>query len=759
MRICLVSREVPPFVGGGISTYIAELSRALVAAGHQVHVLTSPFPGLGERGGSALPGATLHAVDLDTGPASIPGAHFSEASRYSMAVYTALRELSARHRFDYVEFPEYLGEGYFSLRAKRALGEFAETVLGVRLHTPLYVAREFDRTAVVNLEVAHAGHMERGSVAEADLVLSASRAMLERALADLPQPAPSPADLPREVLPLPLDVDAVQAQCPETGIDPVTEPGRKTILYFGRLQLIKGVVELVRAGGWVLERGHEVRFVFIGGDTETGPFGRSMREHLLRLAASGPGADRFEFPGPRPRAELLAEIRHAAVCCFPSRWESFSMACVEAMAAGAVVVTSDAGGLGEIVSHGVSGLTFKAGDNDSLGVMLEKALCDAPLRQTCRALAPIRARQLCGAGPIAARLVELVERHRPAILERARQAARRARPRPASPDRPELSVIVPFYNLGRYLPETLASLSRQTYRDFELLIVDDGSTEPDSLALLDDLRSRGYRVIAKRNGGLGSARNAGFEAARGDFVLPIDADDIAHPTWAQTLLSAIRRQPGLASVSPMFTSFCDEPEEARSGYVPLAIDPDLLLLHNIAGPGGGSIVAREAWKQAGGYDEWLTSFEDWDFWCRLAERGRRGVAIPEFLLYYRLRPGSLIRAEATPRHHALRAYLIAQHPTLPSRPDLALRAQLAEAEAAKALAAHWEQEHAHLGARLNGFAAGDPEAHLAQAARRLIDENLRYRLADKLNRVLKRSGLQGPAKSAVLSARRLIRRR
>lgn len=770
MRLCLVAREVAPFIGGGIATYAAQMARALAAAGHEVHLLTAPYPDLAARAAQALPGIHLHAVNVRAGDAALPGAYFCEATQYAMAALEALRTLHQRHPFDYIELPEYRGEGFWILRAKHTLGDFHGAVLGVRMHTPLYLCRRADRVAALDLEVAHIEHMEKRSIAEADLLLSASHAMMRQARADLGDWWPADDRQTRAVLPLPIDLSEIERDLGAGPADaaPDNDP---VILYFGRLQLLKGVVDLVDAAQVLLDKGLRFRLRLIGGDTLTGPFGRSMLEHLKRRIEPR-HADRITFEGPRPRAELARAIRGAAVCCFPSHWESFSMACLEAMALGAVTVVADGGSLPELVDPGKTGLVARAGDPHALAAALEHALTDPSLRESASTMGPARAHRLSHDEHIVDTLVSLIEQ------TRARLSAQPAPAAAVKPGTPTLSVIVPFYNLGDYLPATLASIEAQTFKDYELLIVDDGSSDPGSLRLLDDLRARGYTVLHKPNGGLGSARNWGVKHARAEWILPVDADDLFDPRMFETLVEAKRRNPHLVSISPMFRSFVESPEKPVSGFVPLGYDRDLLMHHNIVGPGGGSLVEKSAILAVGGYDEWLTSYEDWDLWCRLAERGFHGTTIPAFLLHYRLRPGSLIRAEALPRHQLLKAYILERHRDLPLEPDRVARLQLAEAEAAKSRAEHWRAESDKLGRQMAGLrdtiahaqarltAAPSSNGHdllpaqmIEAAAREIVHRNVRYRLADKLNAALKATGLQSVVKSATLRAARAVKRR
>lgn len=820
MRICLVAREVAPFIGGGIATYAAQMARALVAAGHEVHILTALYPDLHQRSAQHMPSVHMHAVDINAGDAGLHGAYFSEATRYAMAAYEALLKLHAQTPFDYIELPEYRGEGFWILRAKRTLGDFDSAVLGVRMHTPLYLCRRADRVAALDLEIAHIEHMEKTSIAEADLLITASRAMMSQAQTDLDDLWPSDNDQTRAILPLPIDLSEIErdlggagtplrgvlgasstsghADATQDGAEVLSSdtpaPGEHIILYYGRLQLLKGVVELVDAAQRLMDKGLNVRLRLIGGDTMTGPFGRSMLEHLKRRVDSR-FASRITFEGPRPRGDLARAIRGASVCCFPSHWESFSMACLEALALGAVTVVSDGGSLPELVEHGTTGLIAKAGDVDSLAAALERALTDDQLRESARRLGPTRAHELSHDEEIVDRLI--------ALIDQTRQRLSASAPAPSEPRggdssrTPTLSIIVPYYNLGEYLPATLASIEAQTFKDYELIIVDDGSTDEKSIQLCDDLRARGYNVLRKPNGGLGSARNWGVKHARAKWVLPLDADDLFDPRMFEILVEAKRRNPHLVSISPMFRSFIESPDKPISGFVPLGFDRDLLMHHNIVGPGGGSLVEREAILAVGGYDEWLTSYEDWDMWCRLAEAGCRGTTIPAFLLYYRLRPGSLIRAEAIPRHQLLKAYVQERHRRLAKDPDRVIRITLAEAEAAKARADTWHAEaqklhtqtatlqqqlaglQATLAATKHGQAPGvngsspavangsppnltgaelKPAPIIVRAeAQRLLHENMRYRLADRVNNVLKASGLHTAVKVITVKAARFVK--
>src|SRR5262249_44945495 len=150
---------------------------------------------------------------------------------------------------------------------------------------------------------------EKASIAEADLLITASRAMMNQARADLAELWPAESEQTRAVLPLPIDLSEIERDL-GAGEAERAAPGEHIILYYGRLQLLKGVIDLVDAAQRLMDRGMNIRLRMIGGDTQTGPFGRSMLEHLKKRVEPR-FAGRISLEGPRPRGELARAIRGA----------------------------------------------------------------------------------------------------------------------------------------------------------------------------------------------------------------------------------------------------------------------------------------------------------------------------------------------------------------------------------------------------------------------------------------------------------------
>jgi glycosyltransferase involved in cell wall biosynthesis len=210
-----------------------------------------------------------------------------------------------------------------------------------------------------------------------------------------------------------------------------------------------------------------------------------------------------------------------------------------------------------------------------------------------------------------------------------------------SPENPLVTVAIAHYNLGTYLPETLASLAAQTYGNLEVLVIDDGSTDPRSREVFAEQERRypQFRFLRQANAGIGATRNRGLAEARGEFFLPMDADNVACPHMIETLVAAIRRNPDLSAM----TCFCLAFEEARDiaaedfqyAYRPTGGPHVLASLKNVYGD-ANAILRTEAFRAVGGYEtDRDCSWEDLEAFVKLVNAGHKIDTVPEYLFYYR----------------------------------------------------------------------------------------------------------------------------
>jgi glycosyltransferase involved in cell wall biosynthesis len=203
-------------------------------------------------------------------------------------------------------------------------------------------------------------------------------------------------------------------------------------------------------------------------------------------------------------------------------------------------------------------------------------------------------------------------------------------------DTPRVSVIVPVFNAGDYLDEALRSVAAQTYRDHEVVVVDDGSTDPRTRAILDAAAGRpGVHVHRTANRGPAHARNLAIERARGAYILPLDADDYLAPEFLARTVPVLDTEPEIGIVHTWVALVGDHRGVWRTGEFSAAALVAQCTVHVT------SLYRRQVWTDVGGYDpRFVESCEDWDFWLGAAERGWRARAVPEVLAYYRRTPTS-----------------------------------------------------------------------------------------------------------------------
>lgn len=200
---------------------------------------------------------------------------------------------------------------------------------------------------------------------------------------------------------------------------------------------------------------------------------------------------------------------------------------------------------------------------------------------------------------------------------------------------PKVSVVIPCYNHGVFLPETLESLQLQTVRDFEVIVVDDGSTDAVTVNFLDSLDSRGVRVIRTVNRGVSAARNRGISESNGEYILPLDSDDKIAPTYLEKAAAVLDKNPQVGVVYPERVLFGE-----REGVDSLpAYDQRAMLIDNLIYP--AALFRKSDWERAGGYNERMVhGWEDWDFWLAITRLQVEVVKLPETLFYYRVRSSS-----------------------------------------------------------------------------------------------------------------------
>jgi cellulose synthase/poly-beta-1,6-N-acetylglucosamine synthase-like glycosyltransferase len=208
---------------------------------------------------------------------------------------------------------------------------------------------------------------------------------------------------------------------------------------------------------------------------------------------------------------------------------------------------------------------------------------------------------------------------------------------------PYVSVIMPAYNAEATIAETVSSVLAQTFESFELIIINDGSTDKTA-AVVEDTFGRDPRVtlITQENGGVARARNSGISASRCEFIAPIDADDLWHPTYLEKQLATLNQRSDIGFVYA-WSRYIDFDGNVTStpGYVVVDhIVFSRLLYWNIVGNGSAMVFRKSAALEYGGYDPRVSPTEDVMLQLKIASRYSVAVT-PEYLVGYRQYTGQV----------------------------------------------------------------------------------------------------------------------
>jgi glycosyltransferase involved in cell wall biosynthesis len=195
--------------------------------------------------------------------------------------------------------------------------------------------------------------------------------------------------------------------------------------------------------------------------------------------------------------------------------------------------------------------------------------------------------------------------------------------------RPLVSVIIPCFNYGKFLSETIESVLNQTFSDFEIVVVDDGSTDSYTREILSTLNKPKTRLISQKNQGISMARNNGIRNAEGKYICCLDADDLLTPTYLEKCVYLLETRQ-IDICYSWVQLFGADNLLWRTG--PFRID-ELLKGNTVS---TAAVFSRKAWKRAKGYSKKMRKgYEDWEFWIRMARLGVGGSVILEPLFLYR----------------------------------------------------------------------------------------------------------------------------
>ena len=634
MKIWFLTGEFAPDFGGGIGTYVENCAKMFAQAGDDVTVIVRSINGNKEE--IAKEGYRIVRFQQGEGEYySYLGYDNALAYQY----YEVIMNLIDKYgKPDILEMQEYNAYGQYIIQNKLMLNEKLKDIpLVVHLHTPSFETLKINQFNTYEAPFYWIGEMEKFCIKGADALVCPSQFLADKLQYLVEDKI--------KVINLPFDIDKKEIEKYEKN-NPY-KSDKKTILYFGRTEYRKGVIQMLKGAEKLWEKGLDFKIKIIGGDTKLESKGTFIGEELKKKYAKYIENGNLEMLNSIPHLDLIPHILSATALAIPSLYENFPNTCIYSMWLGKPVLVSKSGGQAEMVEEsGKNGIIF---DWDKEGDFEEKleqilAMSDEELQKMGNN-AKERINELCNMDTNLKLRREFFED----VIKNKNKAKTKF---PFVEEMPKsdyiktyegqkdlLSVVIPYYNLGKTLPETIESIKETEYKNYEIIIVNDGSTDEESLEVLKKYENDDkIKIINIENKGLANARNVGAEAARGEFVAFIDADDKVDKTFYGRAIDILHQYKNVSYVYSWVQYF----EGSQAVWPTFNVHIPYLLCANML---AAFVVIRKNDFLNFGKNRIMMEYgmEDYDGWVSLAENGCLGVSIPEKLNLYRVRKDSMSR--------------------------------------------------------------------------------------------------------------------
>jgi GT2 family glycosyltransferase/lipopolysaccharide biosynthesis glycosyltransferase/glycosyltransferase involved in cell wall biosynthesis len=577
---------------------------------------------------------TLHFVQ----PATSPYFPAGWSPLASIDVLKFLRHTDGQ--YDIIHFAENSGIGYFSLLAKHEGIALQDTRIVVGLHgAQIEWASMMNKHYPTDSFDFQLGIMERRSAEMADVVVSPSEYMIEYVTKRGWQ-------LPRDSFVIPNIVRSSASISTTTTVSPVpphTLPPLITeLVFFGRLEERKGTrlfieaLELLLVVNSTYDIHSTINMItFLGKDaldTTTGIDSSTLiTQALLHLQTESAHLFNFQFLQDYEREDAINYLKNQSrLAVLPALADNSPSTVLECISNSIRFLASTSGGIAELVNEADHKMVLFEPRASSFAAKLAAAISSdqvAEIRATEKTIA--------AAG-------DWIELHEWI----SSTAASTSTPPVAPVPTPLVSICIVHHDRPGFLVQLLSSLRRQAYTTFEVILIDDGSTSPESLNLFDQLQQNhtdqpDWIIIRANNSYLGEARNRAASLAKGEYLLFLDDDDILKPHALQTLVN-VAVKTGVAALSSWLDEFSSDEDPTFLDLIPhrrtfwfTGQSIALGILENCFGS-GNIFVNRLAFQAIGGFSTFReVGAEDWEFYMKLATHGYTQLVVPEELIFVR----------------------------------------------------------------------------------------------------------------------------
>jgi glycosyltransferase involved in cell wall biosynthesis len=656
MRYWLLTTEFPPFYGGGISTYCDITVKMLQQNGHEVTVFLQDFSVTGMEesfsGGTRI--VRFH-------PRLTDAHHFLGYTAYlSYEFAEAVKTYILKEgKPDVIEAHEYQGIAYYIQQFKwQGIEPFANLKIVVTCHSPSFICLDYNQAPVYQFPNYWTGEMEKATIKSADLVIFPGNYVKQEIEKRMSLNGVRYAVVPNPMESLDL------SKTIEKPIDP------NLVVCFGKLAPLKGTFELLKYFARLWDEGSLLKLYIIGGtDYFFYPESRTMQDIIMAKYKRFVDDKKLVLKGNLPAAQHMPYLCSAKLVVVPSLFDNFPYTVLEALSIGKVVLASRQGGQSEMIDHEKNGFLFDHYTEGDFQQQLQK-VCVLSQEEQLQVQTNSKCTVLEKYHPdvIYPQKIKVIEDllradttadHYPFITDIQMQHGD-LKELSAGTDGQLLSIVIPYYNMGNYIEDTLQSVFACDYQHKEVLVINDGSTEQKSIEKLAEIKANyPVQVISRSNSGLSATRNYGAAIAKGAYIAFLDADDTVEPSYYSTSIAILNKYHNVHFVGCWLNYF----GEGKGTWPTFNPEPPYILIHNTINS-SAIVFKRHTFTNYGNNStDMIYGMEDWEAVIKLVSQGYRGVVIPQKLFNYRVRKGSMSQSFTREKQLYLTKLIAQKHKT------------------------------------------------------------------------------------------------
>ena len=654
--IWILTTEFFPYQGGGIATYCGEMIRAAKGTGLEITIFHATQDVNRDWQEGMFDGVRVIRFNPNFVQGHLDLKGFVQTSfAFLEVIKKAVIQFGEP---DAIESQDYQAISYFLIQAKLTTNFLKRTPICIAAHGAGFTTRSIAGELEYKLPEYWRDQMEKFALSAADMVWVPSVRMKALLLNELGR-----SDLS-------LIRNPYQLQEASSG-NAIKPTDYKKILYIGRIQTLKGVDDLLEVMDQIYKENPNIpiKLEMIGGDSKDPRDSDTKISILKKRYPHLVNTGRVNFVGLKSHDEIKTLMKSSSFVIVPSLFETFAYTALEALANGKILVTRSGLGHSELIRHGVNGFLFD--DKNQMKQIILKVLELSPTtiakiskRAISTISSEIRTEEIV---KLKLQAIKSFKNNTPIQTKSSfpsknsdkKQKAVNVRntklPKTSGIVPGMLSIVIPHYNLGLYLPEAIESALGTEYSSYEIIVLDAESTNNFSILKLNELKKKyekntRIRFETVENLGLWYSRNEGARLAKGQFLTFLDPDDLVAPSYFSQAINVLSRYDNVAAVGCWVRYFGDSVES----WITWNAEAPYLLFHNMINS-ASCVFDRSLFVQFGLNKQIMNhGMEDYESIVSLVEAGFSVPSIPEFLFYYRVRQNSMMKNLTL--HHDLKSF-------------------------------------------------------------------------------------------------------